>query len=58
MRGGGGPGGEEGGHVYSRESCVGEHSEKYHRLRVCDTEAAEEALLYRQGAAALPLEWD
>ena len=37
MRVGGDPGGEEGGHVYSRECCVGELSDKHHRLRLSGT---------------------
>ena len=58
MRSGGDPGGEEGGHVYSRECCVGELSKKHHCLRICSVCTTEVALLHRQGAAALLLEWD
>ena len=58
MRSGDDPGDEEGGHVYSRECCVGELCNKHHCLRVCATKTTEVALLNRQGAAALLLEWD
>ena len=58
MRSGDDPRGEEGGHVYSRECCVGELSKKHHRLRVCATKTTKVALLHRQGAATLLLEWD
>ena len=58
MRGGGDPGGEEGGHVYSRECRVGELCKKHHRLRVSGTKTAKEALLHRQGTAAVLLEGD
>ena len=56
MRSGGDPGGEEGGHVHSRESSVGELSKEHNCLRVCGAQTAEEALLHRQRAAALLLE--
>ena len=58
MRSGDDPEGKEGGHVYSRECCVGELSKKHHCLRFCGTQTAEEALLHRQEAAALLLEGD
>ena len=58
VRSGGDPGGEEGGHVLSRECCVGELSKKHHCLRVCGAKTTEDALLHRQGAATLLLEWD
>ena len=58
MWSGGNPGGEEGGHVHSRECCVGELSKKHHCLRICGTQTTEEMSLHRQGTVAEQLEVD